>query len=268
MSNTVLVLLLSTPPLLMALVLMVMAFTRKNRERRACDALLGHIKAAEEEHKQALERYLRESLHIEKNQAQVKTTEMLKLRKHFFRKLLTGFLNRDVALTAELDSELSTLTNAYHLLEPAQAPPVTPVSEAPRPSADAVLVTRLQEENQRLRQEVTITMGTLNNIFAEYSSMFGSATPETELSVDQILERMQTMAMSDQSDDDDDSGKPMSAEEIDLLTSTAPEPEPDSEAVMTVESLMQEPVITASEDIDPSWEDAFAEAAKTGDGKA
>jgi hypothetical protein len=53
---------------------------------------------------------------------------------------------------------------------------------------------RLQQENQRLRHEIHITLSTLNNMFAEYSSMFGNDEGDRNLSVSQIVDRMQQLS--------------------------------------------------------------------------
>ncbi len=260
--NPIVVALLCIPPFIVALLLVFTGYRRKVRERKGCEQLLALVKATEEEQKQAIEKYLTQSLHYDAAAAAGKAADLLKLRKQFMRKLLLGFLHRDVSAVAALDNELSHLTNGYHKLEAKTVSASPPVAAKPEATGETHVV-RLQQENQRLRHEIHITLSTLNNIFAEYSSMFGNDEGDRNLSVSQIVERMQQLS----------GGAANEALERAAIDDERAAPAPVSSAVAEEglgageSDLVAEAASQLDSDSagDPSWEDAFAEAAKQND---
>ena len=260
--------LLCIPPFIVALGLLFAGYRRKLKERKGCEQLLALVKATEEEQKQAIENFLTQSLSYDKSAAGGKAADLLKTRKQFMRKLLLGFLHRDVLLIASLDNELSQMTNAYHRLEAK----TVAATAAPAPNktdgGGEGHVVRLQQENQRLRHEIHITLSTLNNMFAEYSSMFGNDEGDRNLSVSQIVDRMQQLSGGGANEalekaEQADVASALAAAPLAEGDSTAPEA---FDIVADAAAQMDDkPAALDGDGGDPSWDDAFAEAAKQND---
>lgn len=256
--SSLIVLLLCLPPSLLAIALLISGYRRKVSERKGCEQLLALVKATEDEQKQAIETFLNKSLHYDSSASKGKAEELLKMRKQFMRKLLLGFLHRDVLTVAALDNELSQLTNAYHKLDAKSVAAPAPKNDATDPQTQ-----QLHSENQRLRHEIHITLSTLNNIFAEYSSMFGNEDGDRNLSVSQIVDRMQQLsgaggdAQLEQAAQRDQAALPSELEatpEVNVASAV--------EADMLGDIVAESAALLDSSDNDPSWDEAFAEAAK------
>ena len=107
-------------------------------------------------------------------------------------------------------------------------------------SAHANDVQYLREENDRLKKEVSITLGTLNNIFSEYSSMLGEEGERKDMKVEDILAKMESMTQE-----------------------VEPEPEPaEASLAETISAETAESETPAPEGDDVNWDDAFAEAVR------
>lgn len=261
-NQTLVVLALALPSALAFLTLLVVGFRRRSAQRRACESLLAQVKASDEDVRQSLQHFLGESLRLESAEVSRHTDELLELRKGLYRQLFKAVLQQDSTALAGLDARLVALINAYHVLEP-QMPAPAPVAVAPRNDA---VHDQLRAENERLRRESAITMGTLNNIYAEFSSMFGNEIPTNPLSVEQIMERMQAMSVTPEEAETPD----MSAAEVEAILAAdlgggAQAAEPASTPAMAAAPAPEPAAIEAESEAEPSWEQAFAEAAPSGD---
>lgn len=253
MNQTLVVLALALPSALAFLTVLILGFRRKSGQRRSCETLLAQVKASDEEVRQSLQHFLAESLRLETEQVSQRTEDILDLRKALYRQLFKAVLQQDAAALAGLDGQVVALINAYHVLVP-QLPAPVPIAVAPRNDAAA---DQLRVENERLRRESAITMGTLNNIYAEFSSMFGNEVPTNPLSVEQIMERMQALAITTE----DNEAPDMSAAEVEAILAA----DTGASAASAVEQLAAEvdaaEFESPSSAAEPSWEDAFSEAA-------
>ncbi|MEM9100901.1 MAG: hypothetical protein AAGB12_01150 [Pseudomonadota bacterium] len=145
-------------------------------------------------------------------------------------------------------------------------------------------VSDLQSENKDLKREIHKTLKTLNNIFAEYSSMFGEEVNSQDMTAEEIVEAMSAFSKRalgtedtpasgdvDVSDDSQastsqvaedtadasvDNEESFESEENAESEEATPVSQADEEAAMP--DIEQEAETSEGEE-DPSWDDAFAE---------
>ncbi|NQD38850.1 hypothetical protein HPT27_17675 [Permianibacter sp. IMCC34836] len=205
MNNPLLmVLALSGPSVLIAIVLAVLLIKRKAQDRAGVERLLAAVKAAENDYRQAVQLRLVDKLKLPDEQAGPEADKLVKQRRQYFKQLLSALLNRDPAALGQVEPALKVFSEA-HLKLLAELPsagvaapaaviasliPAAPPSDAPD--------MQWRMENDRLRREVSLTLSTLNNIFAEYASMFGDENTRRDMSLEEILSSMQKLAEGEQ----------------------------------------------------------------------
>ena len=232
-----LILELTLPMAILVAIMAWLLFRRRGTTQVGAQALLKEIKANEEANRTALSRYLKDTLLMSAEEAEKHLTSIMAKRRQFFKAVLDSHLSPSSDSIGKLEKALSELTNAYHALTPAAAygSPTEVMS-----SAHANDVQYLREENDRLKKEVSITLGTLNNIFSEYSSMLGEEGERKDMKVEDILAKMESMTQE-----------------------VEPEPEPAEAALAeTISAETAESETPAPEGDDVNWDDAFAEAVR------
>lgn len=265
------------PFVVLAVLLIVVLVRSKSRLKDAMRELIINVKDGEAVQKESTQRFLHENLGFEEAETEKISNELIKERKFFIRTLVSSLLNKDIEALSTLDEELSRITERYHALKPAGAPAAVEASE-PMDDGEAnealqseieakvAEIEDLKDKNKSLQQEVHITLTTLNNIFAEYSSMFGEEVTKKDMSVEQILTAMESFSGSKSSEEPGDPPADVSTpqEETETADDLQLSDEPEEEANPMASSLLDEPledVKPAVEDDDePSWEDAFNES--------
>ncbi|MDH5629261.1 MAG: hypothetical protein OEY96_03810 [Gammaproteobacteria bacterium] len=283
--------------LLSVITLVLLAKKRKFNQKIARD-LIQSIKNNETEHKSELLSFLKEKLSQDEESASNICSSILNERKFLFRNLISGLLDSNAELLISLDKDMSRIVQKYHDLEVVSAKKTkTPDGVSDESEEDLPeIVERLKGENKSLKQEVHVTLTTLNNIFGEFSSMFGEEVPKNKMSVDQIINAMETFSSQNSGsgiDDEDDIEVVSEKEEVQENT-TDSEILPEKDAVETSEqdtsaessdldgtiNAVVEPEIddeldeldsmldalesgedkSGSNDDEPSWDDAFEES--------
>ncbi|MDH5434548.1 MAG: hypothetical protein OEY19_11435, partial [Gammaproteobacteria bacterium] len=181
--------------LLSVITLVLLAKKRKFNQKIARD-LIQSIKNNETEHKSELLSFLKEKLSQDEESASNICSSILNERKFLFRNLISGLLDSNAELLISLDKDMSRIVQKYHDLEVVSAKKTkTPDGVSDESEEDLPeIVERLKGENKSLKQEVHVTLTTLNNIFGEFSSMFGEEVPKNKMSVDQIINAMETFS--------------------------------------------------------------------------
>lgn len=191
MSEWLIVLLFSVPPALIAIGLALWIITWRQRERAAVRRLLEGVKAQDEVQQAALKQFLSANMHLDDKKAEKQAVTIQQARRDLQKAVLSALLERSATRAEAVNVAISTFAAAYQALEPVLPTVPAPVTSSGRSGEDAG---RFREENERLRREVQMTLGTLNNIFAEYASMFGDENTRRDMSVDQILQSMQALS--------------------------------------------------------------------------
>ncbi len=282
--NWVLILEIVFPFLLLSLVLITILVRNKSRVTEAMRELIINVKDNEDEQKQATKAFIQNKLGQTPEQADKLANEIIKERKFFFRSLVSNILNKDIENLATLDEELGRVFEKYHVIEGGETAPVATASVAESVGDDSSLrseieskeakIEELKQDNKSLKQQNHITLTTLNNIFAEYSSMFGEEVTKKDMSVEQILTAMESFAGPSISSASIASETPVEAtprQESESAIVPSDEEPSDDDFVDTsiLDELMLEQVNAGNsaddasdeeESEEPSWDDAFAES--------
>ena len=239
---------IALPLLILSVVLGWALFSNYKKNKEAARNLILKIKNNEENEKEALLSFLKEKIALEEEKAKKVTKKIINERKFLFRNLISGLLDKNMEAIAALESDMSRITRHYHQLEVQAAPPAEDEGES---EADSETIEELRQEIKSLKHEIHITLTTLNNIFAEFSSMFGEEVPETEMSVDQIITAMESFSNKGETSD--------SVEETDDRLAAIDEIDDEPDAFAEVEDAIDE---IAAETEEPSTMEE-AEAVKT-----
>lgn len=186
--------------ILLPLVLLVVAMGLGIWHRRRADVqgmrdLIDAVQDRDEQRKEALREFLANNLGFEEPDLSQRVSLIDSQRKAFYKALVQAFIRHDARAVAALHEPLDAYADTYHLLAhqaPPSAAPIVAAEPAPTPPAeDSVALNNLRKENKRLKEEVHITLSTLNNIFSEYTSMFGETVDQGNLSVEEIIAAME-----------------------------------------------------------------------------
>ena len=181
MSQTMLVLLgaLGVELLLLALVFLAVAFFRNRaafqRDQRAMRALIARVKKGKSEREEILEQFLAERMGLSEPALTQARVAMLRAELTLLQRFAAVYRNREAALAARFDADL------YAALEPYQALAggLQTEQEVSEPGeADETELEALRQQNERLSEELRITMETMSRMLNEYSTMFSGAPPE------------------------------------------------------------------------------------------
>lgn len=197
-----LVLALSVPSVLVAVVLAIVLIKRKAQERSGVERLLAVVKAAEPDYRQALERRFAQDGQVAEAKVIQTADKLVKQRRQYFKQLLASLLERKPDALLKLEPALVQYSEAHlQLLGSLAAPaPAAVAVEAAAPASTVAAAgaggseAQWRSENDRLRREVGLTLSALNNIFAEYASMFGDEHTRRDMNLEEILNSMQQLA--------------------------------------------------------------------------
>ncbi len=95
-----------------------------------------------------------------------------------FQNLINGYLQDDQTHLQQIDVDEENLVRVYQSLKPVVVPPPPPVLSDDHGEE----LERLHEENQRLSDELRVTMDTMGRMLNEYSSMFSGGSEDKPLS--------------------------------------------------------------------------------------
>lgn len=186
-----LVLEVALPFFVLSVILIVVLVRGQKKYKEAARNLILKIKNNEDNEREALLKFLTDKVALDDKEAKKASKKIINERKFLFRNLISGLLDKNTDAIAALEADMSRITARYHALEISQAieEAAPEVDESEQENID-----ELKQEVKSLKHEVHITLTTLNNIFAEFSSMFGEEVPETEMSVDQIITAMESFS--------------------------------------------------------------------------
>jgi HPt (histidine-containing phosphotransfer) domain-containing protein len=104
--------------------------------------------------------------------------------KNLYQQIVKMFLGRDVALLQEIDKNVQALSEPFCKLL-AQVATVDKVDPAITTAIETanVEITRLRGESERLTEQLSMAMQTMDEVSSEYSKMFGASKDAEELDV-------------------------------------------------------------------------------------
>ncbi len=185
------------PFVILSIILIFTITSGRKKFKLAARKLILSVKTNEPDEKKAIYQFLTSNLSLDKKLAKKQVKKLMNERKFLIRNLVSGLLDKNIEAISQLNDDLCRVSAAYHQLKPVvteqAAPPEEVVEEVS--DTDQTEVNDLKKEIKSLKQEVHITLTTLNNIFKEFSSMFGEDdVPKEQMSVDQIITAMESFA--------------------------------------------------------------------------
>jgi hypothetical protein len=140
---------------------------RKQRIRKAANHLAGRVQSDKEKRTERLKKLLQERYQMQSPQLDQTLHGIMQTEMTLFQNLLNGFLKDDQLSLQQIDVDVENLVLGYQALGGY-------VSEAGNPEGGASSdeVETLKEENERLAEELKVTMDTMGRMLNEYSTMF------------------------------------------------------------------------------------------------
>ena len=283
------------PFLVLSIVLIMALMAGRKKLKQAAKLLILNVKANEAKEKQAIITFLKDKLAIEETTAKKNAKKIMNERKFLVRNLVSGILDKNIETIGQINDDLCRISALYHKLNVTTVSKEEPEEDLSEDASEEL--SELKSEIKSLKQEVHITLTTLNNIFKEFSSMFGEDDiPEGTMTVDQIITAMESFSGKgvstdeDASESDDEVEAAPGAEEEEVESESDPEsgldfqsegdnddnsevdPEENAEeddldfsvdsAIDDIDSALDELELGESDtdDEEPDWGDAFAES--------
>ncbi|MBV1908957.1 MAG: hypothetical protein KUG78_06510 [Kangiellaceae bacterium] len=185
---------IALPFIVLTLVLTLMILSGRKKNKEAARLLILSVKSSEDAEKQAIINYQQDKLSIDGSLAKKNAKKIINERKFLIRNLVSGLLDKNVEAISQLNQDLSRITARYHQLEVSNGNQAEELEEVKSVDSEDNSE-ELRAEIKSLKQEVHITLTTLNNIFKEFSSMFGEDDiPDNQMTVDQIITAMESFS--------------------------------------------------------------------------
>ncbi|MDQ7050605.1 MAG: hypothetical protein Q9M92_14170 [Enterobacterales bacterium] len=193
------------PFVILSLILIFTITAGRKKFKLAARRLILAVKNNEVDEKKAVYTFLTDNLLMDKKLAKKQVKKIMNERKFLIRNLVSGLLDKNIDAIADLNQDLGRVSATYHKLKPTlpEAPVVEEEVVEEPVAGDEEQVKQLNKDIKSLKQEVHITLTTLNNIFKEFSSMFGEDDVSKEqMSVEQIITAMESFSGAAATDDD------------------------------------------------------------------
>jgi len=190
----------AAPFFILSIVLTLTLTGGKKKMRKAVKQLILDVKSSEKRDRDAVKVFLKDKLNLDNKQIKKASKKILNERKFLLRNIISGILDKNLEAISLLNQDLNRVCKQYHQLEVAEIEvKVEEVTEEVEEESKEDKTKQLKKDIKSLKQEVHITLTTLNNIFKEFSSMFGENVPEGDMSVDQIITAMESFSNKESS---------------------------------------------------------------------
>lgn len=209
------------PFLILNVVLILVIMAGRKKYKQAAKKLILSVKSSEDSEREGIIRFQTEKLSVKPKRAKRNAKNIINDRKFIIRNLVSGLVDKNVEAISNINFDITRLTNRYHELfslvdTNANADATEEQTAGAEQDEAAAAAVELKKEIKNLKREVHITLTTLNNIFKEFSSMFGDDDiPDEQMSVDQIITAMAAFVEGSQQSQGDETAA--------LNSSTPPE---------------------------------------------
>jgi hypothetical protein len=171
---------------IIALVLIVLMFVRKNRDRKAAAVIIQKIKEDEARRTAETKKIMLHKFGFEDGDAEKLAVRTDRAERVLYQSIINMYLQRDVNALEGLNISFETAVEPYRTLEP-------PGGGTSGGSVDeSKELKKLREENKRLSEEIGVTMQTMGRMLSEYSTMFAEKAQEQEKELQQEAEAEET----------------------------------------------------------------------------
>ncbi|MCG8015311.1 MAG: hypothetical protein JAY97_03760 [Candidatus Thiodiazotropha sp. 'RUGA'] len=146
--------------------LLLFTLLRKQRIRKAAHHLAERVQADKEKRSERLKKLLEEQYQLQSPQLDQTLHGIVQTEMTLYQNMLNGFLKDDQVYLQQIDVDVENLVLAYQAL----AGNVSGAGGSDEVSSDEVEA--LKAENERLAEELKVTMDTMGRMLNEYSTMF------------------------------------------------------------------------------------------------
>ncbi|ODB92524.1 hypothetical protein A3194_09110 [Candidatus Thiodiazotropha endoloripes] len=146
--------------------LLLFTLLRKQRIRKAANHLAERVQSDKEKRSERLKKLLEEQYQLQSPQLDQTLHGIIQTEMTLYQNMLNGFLKDDQVYLQQIDVDVENLVLAYQAL----AGNVSGGGGADDVSSDEVEA--LKAENERLAEELKVTMDTMGRMLNEYSTMF------------------------------------------------------------------------------------------------
>lgn len=206
-SELLLVIILGELVIIVGLILVLTVFMggrRRARDKRAAENLAQSVRNTEKTRDKRLRQLLEERYGYSGDELEAQVNHLLEAEKQFYSRFLDLYLNRDPESAERVHQYLQDVIRPYTEMEPAVEPDSKLPSAAPPPTDnDETGDTEAGSggdsagspsyDKRDMLEEIQLYRQTLNQVFAEYTAMFGIKQDSTrELSAQEIRQRMES----------------------------------------------------------------------------
>ncbi|MCG8006464.1 MAG: hypothetical protein N0C81_02300 [Candidatus Thiodiazotropha lotti] len=146
--------------------LLLFTLLRKQRIRKAANHLAERVQTDKEKRSERLKKLLEEQYQLQSPQLDQTLHGIVQTEMTLYQNMLNGFLKDDQVYLQQIDVDVENLVLAYQAL----AGNVSAAGGSDDVSSDEVEA--LKAENERLAEELRVTMDTMGRMLNEYSTMF------------------------------------------------------------------------------------------------
>jgi hypothetical protein len=192
--------------LILSGVLLFFTLRRKGRIRKAAHHLAERVKSDKPARTERLKTLLNEKYGYDGNELEQAVRNISQAEMLLFQNLINGYIKDDQIHLQQVDVDEENLVQAYQGLN-APAGAAAPAADAELDSGEELA--RLHDENQRLSDELRVTMDTMGRMLNEYSSMFAGGD-------DKPLTRAEAAEAEVEPEEASDAEVEVTADEVDL----------------------------------------------------
>lgn len=189
-----------------------LALSRRRRERAAIKTLVARIKEDSGRREAETRKIMEERFGLTENNLEETVRKIARHEKAFYQTLIDVFIKRDTEAVQNLCVDYEGSVDVYRSIElPAKADTQKGVTAADVADDDHMEeLILLKAENQRLTEELQVTMDTMGNMLSEYTLMFA---PDVDASLDR--EKMREVIVPDENTGEGPAGADNEAESTD-----------------------------------------------------
>jgi hypothetical protein len=159
-------------------VLVLLVILRKGRIRKAAHHLAERVQSDKEKRTERLKALLAEKYGYEGSELDQALHNITQTEMRLYQNIINGFLKDDQIFLQQVDVDVENLVLSYQGLNTPQGSS-SEVVEVSDDSDAAEEIKHLREENERLSDELKVTMDTMGRMLNEYSTMFAGGSAET-----------------------------------------------------------------------------------------
>ena len=162
---------------------------KKNKIRQAAHHLAARVESDKESRKERLKNRLAGQYRYAGEDLKKAIHDLSQAEMHLYQNIINSYLKQDVNGFQQVDVDVDNLVLAYQGLKLPEAG-AGGASETETTGEEDAEIQRLKDENERLTEELGVTMDTMARMLNEYSSMYAGGS-DNQLDKGQIMEMFQ-----------------------------------------------------------------------------